>query len=258
MGRGSILLLTFALGGPGHAGSTRCWIDQGAVVAAASFGDIAGDFVIDTGVPVSELHDTAANSHGVTDDSATRPLVFAGRRLASVRMAVADLDALPPADTNIAGVIGADVLSRYPLKIEFAPCRLTWGPSRAPRGALRLPVTTGAGVPEIETTVSDGVRSRRGPMIVSTGRTETLVPNAILTRTPKPGSFAPVRLRAVVLGGRLLEQVPGGVAEEPSGSIGTGVWRGWSAMLLDVRRGELELAPWRETHGRRSGPPTAR
>ena len=211
------------------------------MVAAASFGVIAGDFVVDTGAPRSELHDTAANLHGITEDGATRPLVFAGRRLAAVRMTVADLDSLPPADTNIAGVIGADVLSRWSLRIEFEPCRLTWGPTRQTRGALRLPVTISAGVATVQATASDGVSSRQAPMIVSTGRTETLVLGAVLTRTPKPGSFTPVRLRAIVVGGRLFEQVPGGIANGPTGSIGTGVWRGWKVMRLDAKRGRLDL-----------------
>ena len=170
------MLMMAAFAGPALAGTTRCWIDQGAVVAAASFGDIAGDFVIDVGAPTSELHVTAANLDGVTEGSVTRPLVFAGRRLAAARMKVAALDALPPTDTNIAGLIGADVLSRYPLSIDFEPCRLTWGPSRAPHGVLRLPVTIDGGVSIINATVSDGVNFRRGPMIVATGRTETQTP----------------------------------------------------------------------------------
>ncbi len=246
MGRGWILLLTVsALAGSARAGSTRCWIDQGALVAAAAFGDIAGDFVIDLGAPVSQLHVTAANLDGITDDSVVRPLTFAGRRLDAVRMKVADLGALPPAETNIAGVIGADVLSRWPVRIAFAPCRVTWGPLRPGRETLRLPVTVDSGAPTIQATVSDGVKVRQGMMIVSTGRTESLVPGAALTRTPKASSFAPVRLRAVVVGGRLLEQVPGGVAEDGPGSIGTGVWRGWASMGLDLKRGWLELTPHR-------------
>ena len=244
MGRGSILPLTLlAVSGTARAGATRCWIDQGAVVAAAAFGDIAGDFVIDTGAPVSELHVTRANSDGIVGDAAERPLVFAGRRIEAVRMRVADLDALPPADTNIAGVIGADVLLRWPLRIDFAPCRVTWGPSPPIRRALRLPVTVTAGVPAIQATVSDGVTARQAAMTASTGRTETLVTGAVLTRTPGAGSSAPVRLRAVVVGGRLLEQVPGGVATSATGAIGTGVWRGWAAIRLDVKGGWLELAP---------------
>jgi hypothetical protein len=242
MGRGAITVTAIlALAGAARAGSTRCWIDQGAVVAAAAFGDIAGDFIIDVGAPVSELHVTRANMDGVEGESAVRPLVLAGRRLAAVRMAVADLDALPQTDTSIAGIIGADVLARYPVTIVFAPCTLTWGGTRWRRGGTRLPVTVQGGVPAVLAKVSDGVTAREGPMIVSTGRAETLVAQATLTRAPKAGSFAPVRLRAVVVGGRLFEQVPAGVADATPGSIGTGVWRGWKTMRLDVKRGRLEF-----------------
>ncbi len=231
--------------GPARAGSTRCWIDQGAVVAAASFGDIAGDFIIDVGAPASQLHVTRANEDGINGDSATRPLVLAGHRLAAVRMTIADLDALPQTDTSIAGIIGADVLSRYPVTIVFEPCGLTWGPAPSPRGALHLPVTIQGGVPTVRAEVSDGVTVREGPMIVAAGRTETLIPQAVLTRTPKPGSFPPVRLRAVVVAGRLSEQVPAGTADAAPGSIGTGVWRGWKAMRIDWKRGSLALTPRR-------------
>jgi hypothetical protein len=243
MGRGTIFIAgLLAMAGAARAGSTRCWIDQGAVVAAAAFGDIAGDFIIDVGAPVSELHVTRANSDGIDGDTVLRPLVLAGRHLASMRMTVADLDALPQTDTSIAGIIGADVLSRHPVTIRFAPCRLTWGRAPWPRRSFRLPVSVRDSVATVRAEVSDGVTSREGPMIVDTGRAETLVPRAVLTREPRPGSYAPVRLRAVVVGGRLIEQGPGGVAATAPGSIGTGVWRRWSDMRLDVKRGWLELA----------------
>ncbi len=104
MGRDAIILTAIVvMAGSARAGTTRCWIDQGAVVAAASFGDIAGDFIIDLGAPVSELHVTRANADGIESESAIRSLSVAGRRIADVRMTVADLDALPQTDTSIAG-----------------------------------------------------------------------------------------------------------------------------------------------------------
>jgi hypothetical protein len=251
MGLAAITLAMLALAGPARAGATRCWIDRGAVVAAAAFGDIAGDFIIDVGAPVSELHVTRANSDGIDGHSAQRPLVLAGHRLAAVTMTVADLDALPQTDTSIAGIIGADVLSRYPVTIVFAPCRLTWGRTRSARAWLRLPVIVRGGVPTVQAGISDGVTVREEPMIVSTGRTETLAPGATLRRAPKAGSFATVRLRAVVVGGRLLEQVPAGVAEAAPGAIGTGVWRGWRAMRLNVTKGWLELRSCYSSSARR-------
>lgn len=242
MGRDAIILTAIVvMAGSARAGTTRCWIDQGAVVAAASFGDIAGDFIIDLGAPVSELHVTRANADGIESESAIRSLSVAGRRIADVRMTVADLDALPQTDTSIAGIIGVDVLSRYPVTIAFAPCRLTWGREPAWRGALRLPVSMVGGTPTIKAEVSDGAIARAGSMIVATGRTETLVSRATLSRPLKANTMTPVRLRAVVVGGRLIEQVPAGVAEATIGAIGTGVWRGWRAMRLDVRKGRLDL-----------------
>ena len=104
MGRGAIILTAMlALAGSSRAGTTRCWIDQGAVVAAASFGDIAGDFIIDVGARVSELHVTRANEDGIEGDSAVRPLVLAGHHVAAARLAVVDLDALPQTDTSMRG-----------------------------------------------------------------------------------------------------------------------------------------------------------
>src|SRR5271168_3220033 len=74
------------------AGETRCWIDNGALVAPAAFGDIAGDFLIDLSAPRSELHGTRAQSDGVVTPTATGELVIAGQRLPAVTLEVADLD----------------------------------------------------------------------------------------------------------------------------------------------------------------------
>ncbi len=238
----SILVLTvWTLAGPAGAASTRCWIDQGAVVAAAAFGDIAGDFVIDVGAPVSQLHVTRANSDGIDDINAVRPLVFAGQRLSAVRMVVADLDSVPPADTNIAGVIGADVLARHPIAIQFAPCRITWGPAKRTARGVELPVVMVGGAPTVQAQVSDGHTAREAAMVISTGRPETLTADAVLSRPLTAGAYTHVRLRAVEVGGRLLEQVPGGVADAGAGSLGTGVWRHWQSMRLNLRRRLLEL-----------------
>jgi hypothetical protein len=236
-----ILTVGVVLAGGAHAGSTRCWIDQGAVVVAATFGDIAGDFIIDLGAPASQLHTTRASEDGIEDTTATRPLVLAGRRLAAARLTVVDLNALPQTDTSIVGIIGADILARHPLTIAFAPCRLTWGASSSPRDSLTLPLALRGGVPAIAAVVSDGANTRRVVMTVSTGRTETLVPNATLSRAPKPGSTQPVRLRAVSVGGVLAEQAPAALAAAGPGSLGTGVWRRWSTLRIDWKRLRLHL-----------------
>lgn len=224
-----------------NAGSTRCWIDQGAVVAAASFGDIAGDFIIDVGAPVSRLHVTRAEEDGIKAEAATRPLVLAGNRIAQAQLTIVDMDALPQTDTSIAGIIGADILARHSVTIAFAPCRLTWGEAPRLHVVARLPLFGGADTPMIKASISDAASVRRQWMIVSTGRVEAQVANAVLSRAPLPDSTAPVRLRAIVVGGVLLEQVPAVVAHVEPSSIGTAVWRHWRVMRLNWKRGRLEL-----------------
>ena len=242
MRRGAIILTaSLVVAGSARARATQCWIDQGAIVAAASFGDIAGDFVIDAGAPISALHVTRANEDGVDADSATEPLVLAGRRLGKARLAVVDLDALPPTDTSIAGIIGADILARHPLTIAFAPCRLTWGAPPRLHVTAHLPLKAVTGAPSVEVVISDGAVTRRQTMVVSTGRAETRIAHAALSRAPNPQSTAPVRLRAVVIGGVLLEQVPAAVADAGPGALGTAAWRRWRMLRLDWKRRLLEL-----------------
>ena len=72
---GFVLALT---SGPSLAGEARCWVDHGALVAAVSFGDIAGDFILDVSTPKSALHLTRAQGDGIDAVSAVRPLVIAG------------------------------------------------------------------------------------------------------------------------------------------------------------------------------------
>jgi hypothetical protein len=51
-------VLASLAGPPAPAGQTRCWVDNGAVIAPAAFGDIAGDFIFDLSAPQSVLHST--------------------------------------------------------------------------------------------------------------------------------------------------------------------------------------------------------
>ena len=211
------------------------------MVAAASFGDIAGDFIIDVGAPVSQLHVTRADEDGIEADAATRPFVLAGHRVAHAQFTIVNMDALPQTDTSIAGIVGADILKRHPLTIAFAPCRLTWGEAPRLRVAARLPLFGGADTPIIMASISDAASVRRQWMIASTGRAEAQVVHAALSRAPPLGLTAPARLRAIVVGGVLLEQVPAAVADVGPGSIGTAVWRHWRVMRLDWNRRRLEL-----------------
>jgi hypothetical protein len=252
------LLASLAMAGWAHAGGARCWIDKGALVAPAAFGDIAGDFLIDLSAPTSALHVTRANEDGLEGEAATRDLVIAGRRLAGVTLPIVDLDARTAKfDTAINGVIGVDVLRRFIVEIDPAACRLRLLSSRPGlwRGGVRLAISTAGGRPLAPVRITDGVQVRTGHFAIDTADWPTTVGDARLSRPQIADRTSPVRLRAMEVGGRLFEQVPavvqpqGGPApggtppeEEARGAIGMAVWSQWR-LRLDIRNGWLELAP---------------
>lgn len=165
------LVLTLAAAGSAHAGETACWFENGAVVAPAAIGDMTGDFVIDLSAPHTLLHNTKAQAGGFEDEALTLPVRVAGQALPAQPVAVSDLDYrgvgfIAP----IAGVIGADILARYTVTIDFAPCRLRL---EAPDGLQRpsgrpLPVEMVGGVPTVRAAASDGFTSVQGPFAIDT------------------------------------------------------------------------------------------
>jgi hypothetical protein len=237
------------------AGETRCWLENGALVAPAAFGDSAGDFIIDLAAPESLLHLTAAQMAGLPEDSARAPLRIAGEAISRARLKVADLDARTGAFvTNIEGVIGVDLLKAYVIEFQPSPCRLgLYRPgSRGPRGARRLRVRMVDGVPAVLAGVSDGAVSRRGWFAIDTASEGVRLADARLTRAPPkgedPGSriTPPARLRALSLAGDLFEQTPAGLISPTTpgldGALGLAVWRRYR-FRLDIARGWLDLAP---------------
>jgi len=235
-----------------RAGEARCWIDRGALVAPAAFGDIAGDFLIDLSAPQSELHVTRAQSDGVVTDTVTRDLVAAGQRIPAVTLRVADLDSRTAAFvTSINGVLGADVLKDYVVDLDPSPCRLrlSRGPGRRLARSRRLPVREIGGIPVVPALISDGQRVRSGLFGLGAGDWASRLSGARLSRPP-PSVIAadapPIRLRALEFGGRLFEQTPTVVTGDPpsevSGAIGMAVLSHWR-MRLDMAGGWLDLAP---------------
>jgi hypothetical protein len=227
---------------------TPCWVDHGAVVAAAAFGDIAGDFIIDLSRPASALHVTRANSDGIVADAATGPLTIAGQTIGAYRMAVAGLDLETASfDTAINGIIGWDVLGRYDVTLDLrgGQCRLTLadpGP-RAAHIGTRTTLEEIGGAPAVHAVVSDGVSALSGEFRIDTGHAATRVREAHLSR-PASRPADPVRLRALSLDGVLFEQIPAAAGGEATdglgGSIGTAVWRG-AVLRLSRARGEVDL-----------------
>ncbi|MFT4252419.1 MAG: hypothetical protein QM608_08040 [Caulobacter sp.] len=165
------LALTLATAASARAGETACWFENGAVVAPAAIGDMTGDFVIDLSAPRTLLHDTKAQAGGFEATDLSLPVRVAGEALPAQPVAVTDLDyrgvgfAAP-----IAGVIGADILARYTVIIDFAPCRLRLEPAggRSRPSGPSLPVEMIGGVPTVLATASDGFTSVRGPFALDT------------------------------------------------------------------------------------------
>jgi hypothetical protein len=251
-----LLILGGALtAGGARAGEARCGYENGALVVPAALGNIAGDFVLDASAPRSALHDTIAMAAGLTGETVTDDLRLAGEGVTGLEAAVQDLDArwvgFP---TTIVGVIGADVLARYVVDIDFAPCRIALRrkPPALWRGAARLRVTMVAGVPAVTAEVSDGTAVRRGLFAVDTASagvrldpTEAAFSRPLADGVDPALRFRPpARLAALAVAGEVFTQTPAGLLEAPApplaGAIGDAVWSRFR-MRLDLARRRLDL-----------------
>ena len=254
----AVLSFLVAQSASARAGEVRCWIDKGALIAPAAFGDSAGDFLIDLSAPASQLHVTRAQSAGVAEPMVARDLVIAGQTVGRFSMVVSDLDARTASfDTTVNGVIGADVLDRFTVDIEPSPCRLRLSRTavRARVGETMLHARAALdGRPLVMATVTDGAQVRSGPFALDTAHWTTRLSRA-RPSTPSPDGVhrnpPRLRLRALEVGGRLFEQVPVVVAPdadaEVSGAIGMAVLSRLH-MRLDARAGSLLLSrPQRKT-----------
>lgn len=220
--------------GPAFAGETRCWFENGAVIAPAAIADMAGDFVIDLSAPRTLLHNTKAQMAGITTETVTLPVQIAGLKAPAVTVTVADLDDRGAGFvTPIAGVIGMDVLAGHSIEIDFAACRVRIDqPWRAPRQVV-LPVELIGGLPTIVAAVSDGPTARSGAFAIDTASRAMA---RLSTREGRVGGAldvsarhkAPARLRALSIAGVLAENVPATLADDlpegVAGTLGTGLW----------------------------------
>ena len=128
--RALALMLSLAAAADARAGETACWFENGAIVAPAVIGDMAGDYIVDLSAPRTLLHETKAQMEGIVEPEPTLPVRLAGLKAPAVSVRVADLDARGAGfATPIAGVIGicfALMLSRFnitsflDIAIEFA------------------------------------------------------------------------------------------------------------------------------------------
>ena len=253
------LALSLALGllpaPAARADEVACWFENGAVVVPAEVGGVAGDWLLDPSSPSTLLHETRARMEGLTGTFVATAHV-AGTSLTGLRVTVADLDGRAPGfPTPIAGVLGADLLGRVVVDLEFSPCRvrLSAGPSRRPgRGARILRLADRGGVPTLDAAVSDDRRARRGLFAIDfSSRAAVRLTGATFRPASKaasdaPRGKAPGRLRALSLDGELYEEQSAALAPELdpalAGALGTDLWSRWR-VSLDIRRGRLLLSP---------------
>lgn len=166
-----VLVLTLATAASARAGETACWFENGAVVAPAAIGDMTGDFVIDLSAPHTLLHNTKAQAGGFEATDLALPVRLAGQALPAQPVMVVDLDYRGVGFVApIAGVIGADILARYTVVIDFSPCRLRLeladGLSRPTGRPLKVEMV--GGVPTVHASASDGFSSVQGPFAIDT------------------------------------------------------------------------------------------
>ena len=244
--------------GASLSGETGCWFEGGVVVVPAQVAGVAGDFILDTAQPQTVLAETQAQTAGYEDKALTAEVALAGMRQPGVAVAVEDLDVrtgLFP--TPIAGVIGADVLNGHVVDLAFAPCRLRLSaPGKAPPfgRATILPLTAIAGLPTVQASVSDGLRTLTGAFVVSTGAdaplrlsdTKAAAPGAAKPQELYPNGVLRPRLRALSLAGRLYERVMAGLFRPPdpqiAGEIGAALLHD-QRIRLDLPAGRLFVAP---------------
>lgn len=236
-----------------RAGEVACWYEQGVVVAPASIAGLAGDYIVDTGAPVTQLHETRAQGAGFVDSAQRGQVRIAGLTLADRPFTVTDLDARTHAfPTPIAGVIGADLLAAYVVDVSFSPCRVAIHPlGQAPRFGAATSLAMGPDA-TARVSVADGPRTLTGEFVIATGSDTAVRIDERLASVPgaaKPEAFLPygegrAELRAASFAGTLFENLDAGLAPtaEAAGVIGSPLLARWR-VRFDFPRGRLLLAP---------------
>jgi hypothetical protein len=216
-----ILSLLAASGGPAMAGQTACWFENGAVIVPAAIGGLAGDYVLDLSAPHTLLHIDIAQGDGHLETALTLPVQLAGQRVEAAPIVVQSLDFRAVGfSTPIIGVMGADILDRYVVTLDFAPCRLTLErPETAAAGhggALRVAMV--GGVPTILAAASNGLKGVSGPFALDTASGGGVrARGAADGPRQKPAGT----LRALSLNGTLRQDLPAVVAGDlPDGVVG--------------------------------------
>ncbi len=252
--RTAFIALAFSLflTGAARAGETACWFENGAVVAPAVIGDMAGDYVIDLSARRTLLHETKAQMAGILEPTLSLSVEVAGLKTPAVTVTVADLDARGAGFvTPIAGVIGMDVLAGHSVEIDFAACAVRIDQPWRPAREAVLPVKVIDGLPTVTASVSDGPHVLRGAFAIDTAsramvRLSSRDASATGKLDPQARHKAPARLRALSLGGVLAENAPATLAEDlpegVAGTLGADLWA-HHRLHLDADATTLSVAP---------------
>ncbi|MBL8555714.1 MAG: hypothetical protein JNL41_15680 [Phenylobacterium sp.] len=247
-----------AAAGPAAAGEVACRYEAGVITAPSVVAGIAGDYIIDTGAPLTTLDETQAQAAGFDGATAAGDVQLAGARMVARPLRIAPLDIrtwnLP---TPAPGVIGADVLKGYVVDVTYAPCRLRLSPpGEAPafRGEA-LALGWDAGRPTAEAAVADGAHELVGRFVIATGMNAPMrladdvaaVPGAARPAELYPDGVWLARLPVVRFGGAVGLDVAAGLMKpdgEVAGALGGQVLANFR-LRFDFPAGRLIVAPAR-------------
>ena len=172
----------------------------------------------------------------------------AGQQTSATAVVVKDLDYRGVGfATPITGVIGADILDRYVVTLDFAPCRLRLEPlggaASGNRAGDAIRVVMVGGVPTIVAAASNGLTGISGPFALDTASN-----GAVRARgaADGPRQKPAGTLRGLSLDGTLRQDLPAVMAGElPDGVVGALGVQVLSAyrLRLDPRALRLWLTP---------------
>jgi hypothetical protein len=235
----------------GAAAPLACWYEHGVIVVPANVAGAAGDYILDTGAPRTELHDTRARGMGLSGDATQGEVDIGGFSFPDRSLAIVSQDARTYAfPTPIAGVIGADVLKAVIVEVDFRPCHVElYAPPDDPALKMRSQAQDlhwTAGRPVIWAALSDGATARRILVAPSTGLDAAvrLAPGEVAGMA-EPESLAPYEagraaLRAFSLGGVLFENLKAGLGGDEVSAVGPGALERWR-LRFDFPAGRLLL-----------------
>ena len=251
-------LAVWAAAGSAHAGEIACRFDAGVITVPAVVAGIAGDYILDTGTPLTTLDETQAQAAGLENAAFTGEVRIAGFAIPRQALRIAPLDVrtwnLP---TPASGVIGAEALRGHVVDVSYAPCRVRLSaPGRAPafRGTA-LALGWDAGRPTAEAAVSDDVREIIGRFVIATGLNAPVRLADDLAEAPgasRPAELYPdgvwlARLPQVSFAGSVGRDVAAGLMKpegEVVGALGGEVLSHFR-LRFDFPAGRLIVAPAR-------------